>query len=171
VLLAHGSPAKAGEAVNRLENLKKIYSETYNTPQLLEVSVLLAAGCSMISEKNKAVEYLEYALTLAEKGYFIRPFMETINLIKPLLSLVNTESRILSTIMSTNSPAQKNIRLSNRELDVLYLLAERKPNKEIAGELYISPATVKKHALSIYKKLGVTKRGEAVTAAREAGIL
>jgi len=54
---------------------------------------------------------------------------------------------------------------------VLILLAGRLSNKEIASRLYISVATVKRHAITIYRKLGVNKRREAVSKAEKLGIL
>jgi LuxR family maltose regulon positive regulatory protein len=61
--------------------------------------------------------------------------------------------------------------LTNRELDVLLLLAQRLSDKEIAQALVVSPRTVKKHAASIYQKLHVDNRRAAVSAARAQGIL
>jgi ATP/maltotriose-dependent transcriptional regulator MalT len=61
--------------------------------------------------------------------------------------------------------------LSNRELDVLVLLAQRLSNKEIADKLYISATTVKGHLQNIYGKLNVGKRREAVEKAKKIGIL
>ncbi len=61
--------------------------------------------------------------------------------------------------------------LTNRELDVLELLERRLSNKEIAKQLVISPATVKRHTLSIYSKLGVGSRQEAVAKSRHLGLL
>ncbi len=55
--------------------------------------------------------------------------------------------------------------LSSRELDVLLLLRQRFSNKEIASQLFISPETVRKHAASVYRKLGVHGRRQAVEAA------
>ncbi|HEU0247529.1 MAG TPA: LuxR C-terminal-related transcriptional regulator [Gaiellaceae bacterium] len=61
--------------------------------------------------------------------------------------------------------------LSERELTVLRLLASRLSQREIAAELFISFNTVKSHTRSIFRKLGVDSRAEAVDRAREHGLL
>jgi ATP/maltotriose-dependent transcriptional regulator MalT len=61
--------------------------------------------------------------------------------------------------------------LTNRELEILSSLSKRLSNKEIAEELFISPETVKRHTINIYKKLASHSRQEAVTKARALGIL
>jgi two-component system response regulator DesR len=61
--------------------------------------------------------------------------------------------------------------LTSRERDVLALVARGATNREIAAELYLSPHTVKEHTSSVYRKLGVRNRAEAVTRAQRLGLL
>jgi two-component system NarL family response regulator len=61
--------------------------------------------------------------------------------------------------------------LSERELEVLRLMAKGKSNKEIATTLFISEGTVKSHGKSIFAKLNVASRTEAVTEATRRGFL
>jgi DNA-binding CsgD family transcriptional regulator len=61
--------------------------------------------------------------------------------------------------------------LSERELEVLALLASGRTNAEIARELFVAVGTVKSHANNIYRKLGAANRAEAVTRAREMRLL
>jgi DNA-binding NarL/FixJ family response regulator len=61
--------------------------------------------------------------------------------------------------------------LSGRELEVLGLIARGATNREAAGKLFISEATVKSHLLHIYAKLGVNDRAAAVATAFERGLL
>jgi PAS domain S-box-containing protein len=61
--------------------------------------------------------------------------------------------------------------LTSREMDVLRLLAEGKPNKLIAADLSISEVTVKSHALSLFRKLNVLSRTEAIAVAHRKGLL
>ncbi|MDZ4767366.1 MAG: response regulator transcription factor [Chloroflexota bacterium] len=61
--------------------------------------------------------------------------------------------------------------LSNRELEILRLVAEGCSNQEIAAQLSIGVSTVKKHINHIYDKLDVKNRTQAVARARERQIL
>ena len=67
------------------------------------------------------------------------------------------------------SPAKEP--LSQRELEVLTLISQGCSNRETAGRLFISEATVKTHLLHAYAKLGVRDRAAAVAAAFERGLL
>jgi LuxR family maltose regulon positive regulatory protein len=61
--------------------------------------------------------------------------------------------------------------LSQRELEVLALVAQGLTNPQIASQLFISDKTVKTHLQNIYEKLGVRSRTEAVVRAKDAGLL
>ena len=61
--------------------------------------------------------------------------------------------------------------LSSREMEVLRLLARGKSNKEIGVGLHISETTVKSHVKSIFAKMNVLSRTEAVTAAVQSGLI
>ena len=61
--------------------------------------------------------------------------------------------------------------LSEREREVLTLIAAGSTNREIAEELYLSPHTVKEHTSALYRKLNVRNRAEAVLRAQRLGLL
>jgi LuxR family maltose regulon positive regulatory protein len=61
--------------------------------------------------------------------------------------------------------------LSDREVTVLRYLCSRLTNAEIARGLYVSPNTLKSHVRSVYRKLGVASRAEAVDAGRQHGLI
>ena len=61
--------------------------------------------------------------------------------------------------------------LTDRELDVLHLLAEGLSNKEMAGRLVVAPSTIKQHLKNIYGKLDVHSRVQAVERGRELGLI
>jgi len=61
--------------------------------------------------------------------------------------------------------------LSQREMEVLHLIADGSTNPEIAERLIVALGTVKAHTSSIYRKLDVSNRTQAVLRAKELGIL
>jgi two-component system response regulator DesR len=61
--------------------------------------------------------------------------------------------------------------LSEREREVLEEIASGATNREIAGRLFLSPHTVKEHTSSLYRKLGVRNRAEAVQRAQRQGLI
>jgi len=61
--------------------------------------------------------------------------------------------------------------LTEREREVLDLIASGATNREIAGKLYLSPHTVKEHTSSLYRKLKARNRAEAVQLAQRMGLI
>jgi DNA-binding NarL/FixJ family response regulator len=70
-----------------------------------------------------------------------------------------------------NERAQISLGITERERQVLQLLANGRSNKEIAAQLGLSPNTVKTHVASLFEKLQVTRRTEAIQLARELGLV
>ena len=70
-----------------------------------------------------------------------------------------------------NEQVRGTLGISDREFEVLELLAAGRSNKEIAAKLSVSPNTVKTHVAKLYAKLAVTRRTEAIIRARELGML
>ena len=61
--------------------------------------------------------------------------------------------------------------LTERELDVLKLLAGELSTRQIAYSLYVAPSTVRTQVKSVYRKLGVSSRGAAVQEAHSRGLI
>jgi len=70
-----------------------------------------------------------------------------------------------------NTRAQQTLGISDRELEVLALLAAGGSNKEIARKLEVSPNTVKTHVTKLFAKLEAVRRTEAIQKARELRII
>lgn len=69
------------------------------------------------------------------------------------------------------SPPPPQSTLSDREREVVGLIAGGSTNREIAEELYLSPHTVKEYTSGLYRKLGVRNRAEAVKRAQSLGLI
>ena len=88
------------------------------------------------------------------------------SLIQPVVA-----SKVLDRFAELSRQAQAPETLSERELEVIALIAKGAANKEIAAQLNITNSTVKTHITSIFQKLNTTDRTEAVTQAIKRGII
>ena len=70
-----------------------------------------------------------------------------------------------------NTRARESLGVSERELEVLQLLAAGRSNKEIATALEVSPNTVKTHVAKLFEKLEAKRRTQAISRARELGMV
>ncbi len=70
-----------------------------------------------------------------------------------------------------NPQAKVQLKISEREMEVLRAIADGHSNKEIAARLFVSPNTVKTHISRLFEKLGANRRTEALRRARELGIV
>jgi LuxR family maltose regulon positive regulatory protein len=156
----------------------------------LEVRALQALVADSLGDSAAARLALHEALALAEPGGFVRVFVDLGPRMAQLLARLGNPNgtpgyadRILRAFPPADTkglslsmfphPNQSALiePLTNRELEILALLAERLSAKEIAQRLVISDRTAKRHTANIYQKLGVSSRREAVEVARALGIL
>jgi DNA-binding CsgD family transcriptional regulator len=96
-------------------------------------------------------------LILAGSRTFRERDRTVLDLLRPILAL---------RLSAAARRGEADARLTSRERDVMRLVALGRSNKEIAGQLWLSPATVGKHLEHVYEKLGVTNRTAAVAAMR-----
>ena len=157
----------------------------------LKVMVVQALAHHAHGEKEEAVQLLGDALALAEPGDFIRIFVDEGRPMAHLLSeaaahgiMPDYTARLLAVFEAeahkredesylppapTAQPLTEP--LSQRELEVLQLIAQGRSNREISERLFLALDTVKGHNRRIYGKLSVQRRTEAVEKARSLGIL
>jgi LuxR family maltose regulon positive regulatory protein len=193
VHLAQGDPATALAVLGPL--CQQVGAKGWQDEQL-KVIILEAIAYHALNEEIKAVQLLGDALTLAEPGGFIRIFVDEglpmahllseasahgmmPDYIGKLLAAIEDATKDRSARRTTEPlPSSSVLRpsslvepLSQRELEVLQLIAQGLSNREICERLFLALNTVKGHNRKIFGKLQVQRRTEAVARARELGLL
>ncbi|MGD2158875.1 MAG: tetratricopeptide repeat protein [Anaerolineales bacterium] len=180
VLLAQGCP---DEALKLLLPLPPFLEQWGRVTRSIETLNITALAYQEQGDIDQAMITLERALSLAEPGGYMRSFLDEGPAMFKLLHHAASRgiypeyvSRLISAFdaeMDTRSePRQPLIDpLSERELEVLHLLARGLSNPEIAQELVIAVSTVRSHLKSIYSKLHVHRRWDAVQRSKELGLL
>jgi LuxR family maltose regulon positive regulatory protein len=173
-----------GEIAEVIELLKRMFKASESGGRIsktIEILILQALAYQAKGDTSRAATALEKALTLAAPEGYIRTFVDEGPPIEALLKRVKVEDRetkdyigrLLAAFSytmvrpSSSNPQPLIEPLSERELEVLYHLAEGLTNQEIASRLFLSPNTVKAHTHNIYGKLGANNRTQAATKARE----
>jgi LuxR family maltose regulon positive regulatory protein len=150
--------------------------------RVVEILALRAIALGLGGEPGGAQAALRTALELAEPEGFVRVFADEGQVMRDLLRQAARDDpanayvqRLLRATQDAPHAADPNQTLveplSQRELEVLRLMAAGLKNREIADELVITLGTVKSHVNSIYGKLGVGSRVQAIERARALGIL
>jgi LuxR family transcriptional regulator, maltose regulon positive regulatory protein len=190
VLLAQDQPDQALRVLDRLQAAAVAQDRTGS---VIEIRALRALGLAALGNEDGAVATLAEALTLAHPQGYARVFVDEGPTMGTLLGrLIRTQEvavpgdyvgRLVRAFEHDSAGRTSDERptaaivpglvtaLSERELEVLHLLAAGKQNQDIADELHMALNTVKKHATHIYDKLGATNRTEATVRAREFGLL
>ena len=114
-------------------------------------------------------EDIHQALAAGAAGYIIKAMSH--DTLVDALRRVHAGSRYLpSPVAQSLAGRTPNSDLSPREREVLSLMVQGKSNKDIAGALHITEATVKSHVSVILERMGVTDRTQAVIAALQRGL-
>ena len=180
-LLAANDPARAVLLGDYLGKWRVHLEAIHNVRFLIEVLAMEAMHFAALGDEPAAFRALGRSLALAEPGGFIRVYVDLGPQLKELLVRFcqsRTKTSYIARVLAAfagGGPAVSQAGLveplTERELQILTLLADRYSNKEIAQELYIAPGTVKRHTINIYQKLNVESRRGAVEAARGLGII
>ena len=153
--------------------------------RLIEILALEAVAFQMQRDTPRALVTLEKALLLAMPEGYVRVFVDAGEPVRQLLEKIKAKGggmvayatkllaadggeRLQSSAFIPQPLAEP---LSERELQVLRLVADGLSNREIADKLFISIRTVKKHVENIHGKLGAKSRTQAVAQARELKLL
>jgi two-component system NarL family response regulator len=110
------------------------------------------------------------AIKAGAKGYLLKDAQRE-DLLECIRKVHAGETSIPPALVAKLAAGMSNETLTGRELEVLSLLSRGKSNKEIGVNLYISETTVKSHLRSIFSKLNVLSRTEAIAAASRRGLV
>jgi len=156
---------------------------------MLEILVVQALAYQAQRDTSKAFASLERVLTLAQPEGYARIFVGEGNPMRSLLmdfrvsnekqpggkdhELTSYVDKLLSAFAQPEDMQQSKLiePLSQRELEVLHLIAQGLSNDEIGKRLFLALSTVKGHNRIIFGKLQVQRRTEAIARARELGLL
>ncbi len=152
-----------------LELLRSLKAEWTDMPVIMlstyenapYVKRALADGASGYLLKDATPEDLSQAINVAMSG--------SGNVLSPRVIQNLFEDQDSSSGSSSNG-RRNEYSLTQREHDILALLAEGRSNREIAGRLFLSEKTVKAHLAAIFRKLGVTNRTQAAMMAVQMGV-
>jgi LuxR family maltose regulon positive regulatory protein len=172
------------DALGLLERQLKLAEEQNRLRSRIEILIVQALAFHAKGEVANALASLEHALTLAEPEGYLRIFAaEGKPMVEMLSELydkrLNPYTKRISAWLEPphHGPSSPVISqpliepLSERELEVLRLIAQGFSNQEITEKLFVALSTVKGHNLRIFAKLQVKSRTEAVARARELGLL
>ncbi|HVP21578.1 MAG TPA: LuxR C-terminal-related transcriptional regulator [Anaerolineaceae bacterium] len=189
VVLAQGKP---DEAIAGLTQALAAAEASGWFGAAIELRILRSLALTRQGDTQAAEKDLERALALAEPEGYVRIFIDegrSLQLLMAqwlthasvgplrdyatfLLSHFDAEPDEVKLTQKKTSPTSDLVEpLSQRELEVLSLISLGKTNQEIARQLFISVGTVKAHTASIYRRLDVANRTEAVARARQLGFI
>ncbi len=172
----------SGESYAAIEKLQRAYERAERAGWGFALQIIRILNALACDEQDASIRYLEQALEQGESQGTIRTFLNEGEAIIPLLQEVarrGTKPEYIGQILAAAGgiklqpePSGGSYEpLSDRELEVLRLVAAGLSNRQIAEQLVVSLGTAKSHVHHIFGKLGAANRMEAVTRAHELGLL
>lgn len=179
LLLARRDNASCAAATGLLARLRAAADAGLRAGSVLEIDVLQALAAQTRGDVPAALDALRGAVTLAEPEGLVHVVSDEGLPITTLLRAFTKQdpafpyARHLLAADTGVTPSLQDLvdPLSDRELDVLRLLASDLDGPDIARELSVSLNTMRTHTKSIYSKLGVTSRRAAIRRAHDLGVL
>ena len=182
VMLAAVTVYSIDDAVRFLARLLAAAQDGSRRRSVVEISVVQALALQRRGDGAAATACLRHALTLAQGEGYVRTFVDEGPAMTSLLKAVARQGaasgyarQLLAAASRTapSTPAPQGLidPLSERELEVLRLLATDLSGPDIARELVVSLSTVRSHTKNIYAKLGVNNRRAAVRQGAELHLL
>jgi LuxR family maltose regulon positive regulatory protein len=171
------------EALSLLASLLEAAQAAGRMAHVIKIRALQALAFQAQGNDVRALSALEQALSLAAPEGYVRTFVDEGEAMARLLRRALTEgitvdyaARLLAAFgespQSASPAAQALVEpLTEREMEVLRLIAAGLSNREIGDELVVAVSTVKSHINHIYGKLDVKNRTQAVARARTLGLL
>jgi LuxR family maltose regulon positive regulatory protein len=188
--------SRFGDALDLLKKFREEAEAAERTGSVIEILAVEALAYAAHEDHSNTLISLERALTLAQPEGYVRIFVDEGEPMRLLLTDcqasihkrigkgVDDQSLRLSTYISSllaafpgpaavtkSKPGTMLEPLSERERDILRLIATGRSNQEIAEILVIALSTVKSHINNLYGKLGTNRRTQAVAIARDLGLL
>jgi ATP/maltotriose-dependent transcriptional regulator MalT len=182
ILCAAGGPQNLAEAMAILTDLRHRAARAHYVGPLVRVDALLAIAHLKLGEREAGLAAMQRSLATGLPQGYCRTYLDLLPVFGDELRLLAPEveyplplraaleTQPVTAAMPALPPNVVDDLLTERERDVLAALSQRLSYKEVAERLFISPLTVKRHASSIYSKLGVTGRTEAIRFADERGV-
>nr|WP_167459338.1 MULTISPECIES: LuxR C-terminal-related transcriptional regulator [Streptomyces] len=174
----------AGDRVAAIDRIDSLRTDGRTGPAVaVRAALVRAQAADGAGDFATARRLVAHALLEARRERLRRPFLEAGPWIRPLLGTAPlqglTEGWLTPGPPRHGEPPGPEARpsslvveeLSGRERDVLQRLAQMMSTEEIAADLFVSANTVKTHLKSVYRKLAVNRRNDAVRRARELGLL
>jgi LuxR family maltose regulon positive regulatory protein len=171
----------AKQSASRLEQMAEVARNSERTDCLIKILACMALARDKLGQSDEAQSTLQHAVELAAPEGYCRTFVDLGPPMHDLLRLLAASNPDLEYARTLHMAFPAEIRarpstslaepLTNRELDVLRLLAAGFSNQEIADELVIALGTVKQYNHIIFRKLDVRTRAEAAIRASELNLL